>query len=347
MISKALIQSCLADGDDGTSARLFLCCVLALLFAVAIILNKSVRIVSQGEVVVIERFGLFHKVLNAGVNFIVPILDSPKRILWQITGETADGKLTRSTIYVDSIDTRETLYDFPEQKVITKDNIAIKVDALLYYKVTDVKSAVYCVSNLPNAIEKLAQTTLRNVIGSLELDETLSSRDCINQTLCSALNESIKRWGAEVVAVELQEIIPPPALAEAMEKEMKAERSRRAQLIDAEGERSASILKAEGNKAAEILRAEGEKQSQIIRAQGEAEAKIEMAKAEAESIERVRESLRLDNPSEYLIATNYIKMLPELVKGNNEGDKVVFMPFECASFMGSVGSVKELLKHTA
>ena len=279
------------------------------------------------------------------MNIVLPVLDKPKRILWQVTGETANGKLTRSTIYISSVDTRETLYDFPEQKVITKDNIAIKVDALLYYKVVDVKAAVYSVSNLPNAIEKLAQTTLRNVIGSLQLDETLCSRDRINQTLCATLNESIERWGAKVVAVELQEIIPPPALAEAMEKEMKAERTRRAQIVTAEGERSAAILKAEGDKSAEILRAEGEKQSQIIRAQGEAEAKVEMAKAEAESIERIRESLRLENPSEYLIATNYIKMLPELARGS-AGDKTVFMPFECSSFMGSFGSMKEIFQQS-
>ena len=182
------------------------------------------------------------------MNIVLPVLDKPKRILWQVTGETANGKLTRSTIYISSVDTRETLYDFPEQKVITKDNIAIKVDALLYYKVVDVKAAVYSVSNLPNAIEKLAQTTLRNVIGSLQLDETLCSRDRINQTLCATLNESIERWGAKVVAVELQEIIPPPALAEAMEKEMKAERTRRAQIVTAEGERSAAIQKQKETK---------------------------------------------------------------------------------------------------
>lgn len=291
--------------------------------------------------------GLFHRLLTAGVNFVVPVIDTPKSILWQVTGETPNGKLTRSTHFIDRVDMRETLYDFPEQKVITKDNIAIKVDALLYYKVVDVKLAVYCVLNLPNAIEKLAHTTLRNVIGSMDLDETLSSRDRINQTLCAALNESIERWGAKVVAVELQEIIPPPALAEAMEKEMKAERSRRAQIVTAEGERAAAILMAEGAKTAEILRAEGEKQSQIIRAQGEAEAKIQMSKADAESIERIRESLQLENPSEYLIATNYIKMLPELMKGTKEGDKVVFMPIECASLMGSVGSLRELFKQSS
>lgn len=337
------VSQCLAEDDSGSQAPVLLLFVVATLLGLATLVKQSVRIVSEGEAVVIERFGLFHRLLTAGVNFVVPMIDTPKRILWQVTGETASGKLTRSTLYIDKIDTRETLYDFPEQKVITKDNIAIKVDALLYYKVVDVKAAVYCVSNLPNAIEKLAQTTLRNVIGSLELDETLSSRDRINQALCAALNEAIERYGAKVVAVELQEIIPPPALADAMEKEMKAERSRRAQIVSAEGERSAAILKAEGAKEAEVLRAEGEKQSQIIRAQGEAEAKVEMAKAEAESIERLRESLRLENPSEYLIATNYIKMLPELTKGANKGDKVIFMPYECSKFMGSMGSIKELL----
>jgi regulator of protease activity HflC (stomatin/prohibitin superfamily) len=340
-----LSGQCTDLGVDPTTALYTLLALLgATMIFAATLIKQAIHIVSQGEVVVIERFGVFYKLLGPGINFVVPLIDSPKRVLWQVTGETSSGKLTRSTIFVNSIDTRETLYDFPEQKVITKDNIAIKVDALLFYKVVDVKAAVYCVSNLPNAIEKLAQTTLRNVIGSMELDETLSSRDRINQTLCAVLNESLERWGAEVVAVELQEITPPPALVEAMEKEMKAERTRRAQLVVADGDRSAAVLKAQGDKAAEILRAEGEKQSQIIRAQGEAEARLEMAKAESQSIQIIKGSLGLDNPTEYLIATNYIKMLPELMKGNKEGDKVVFMPYECSGLMGSIGSLKDMLK---
>mmetsp|Transcript_17783 Transcript_17783/g.26266 ORF Transcript_17783/g.26266 Transcript_17783/m.26266 type:complete len:337 (+) Transcript_17783:42-1052(+) len=305
-----------------------------------IIYKASVIVVREGEAVIIERFGGFLKVLSPGIHFIVPFIDSPKSILWQFTVENSHGDVKRKIEYIRSISTRETLYDFPAQKVITKDNISIEIDALLYYQINDVKAAVYGVSNLPNTIEKLAQTALRNVIGSLELDETLASREHVNRAICTAVNESIGRWGALVTTVEVQEITPPKNVCDAMELQMKAERTKRALIVEAEGKRNAAILQAQGEKDAAILKGEGEKMTLIARAQGEAESKLISMNAEIEYIDALKRTLPSGDPTSYLVAMNYLKMLPEVTKGKN--DKVIMMPYESSALMGSVATMSEL-----
>ncbi len=329
----------------------FLIAFPLLIIFLLIIAAKSTYLVQQAEVIVIERLGEFNRVLTSGLNIVIPFVDKPRKTLWQFAQEDARGKILRYIEYVERLDLRETVYDFPKQNVITKDNVTIEINALLYYQVTDPKAAVYEVSNLPQAIEKLTQTTLRNVIGSMDLDETLTSRDRINQRLRETLDDATDKWGLKVNRVELQEINPPHDIRAAMEKQMRAERDRRALILEAEGEKSASVLQAEGKKTAAILEAEGKKNaaildaegervSRISRAQGEAEAKLLIAKAEAESIELIKAAMPSGNPLSYMLATNYIKMLPEITRDKNS--KVILMPYESSAMMGSLTSIKEL-----
>ncbi|MHC4506600.1 MAG: SPFH domain-containing protein, partial [Planctomycetota bacterium] len=230
------------------------------------------------------------------------------------------------------------------QGVITSDNVAITINALLYFQITDPKKAVYEIENLPNAIEKLTQTTLRNVIGELDLDETLTSRDTINNKLRNILDEATDKWGVKVTRVELQDIEPPGDVKAAMEKQMRAERDRRAQILTAEGTKKSKILEAEGTKEAEINHAEGEKRSRILVAEGQAEARKLVADAEAEAIRKITGAVEAGkgDPTTYLLAVRYIDTLKEMVSGQN--NKVVYLPYEATGVLSSIGSIKEMLE---
>lgn len=243
--------------------------VLALVFVA-----KGVIIVQQAEVVIVERLGKFDRVLQSGFNFIIPVLEAPRAIDWKVTQKGFDGSTYSIIQKRTKIDLREAVYDFPRQNVITKDNVSISINALLYFQIVDPKSAVYEIQNLPDAIEKLTQTNLRNLVGQLDLDESLVSRDKINHELRAILDEATNKWGVKVNRVELQDIIPPADIQSAMEKQMKAERDRRAAILEAEGLKKSAVLKAEGEKEAAINRAEGEKQANILRAEGVAQARI-------------------------------------------------------------------------
>jgi regulator of protease activity HflC (stomatin/prohibitin superfamily) len=241
------------------------------------------------------------------------------------------------------IDLRETVYDFPKQNVITRDNVGTEINALLYFQITDPVKALYEIENLPLAIEKLTQTTLRNVIGELDLDETLTSRDTINSKLRVILDDATNKWGVKVNRVELQDINPPKDIRDAMEKQMRAERDRRAKILEAEGLKQAQILEAEGFKMAEINRAEGNKTAQILNAEGEAAARIQVAEAEAEAIRKVSEAVASKNgdPMNYLIAIRYIETLKDITSGQN--NKIVYMPYEATGVLSSVGGIKDML----
>lgn len=242
------------------------------------------------------------------------------------------------------IDLRETVYDFPRQNVITKDNVSVQINAILYFQIMDPVKAIYEIENLPDAIEKLTQTTLRNVIGELELDESLSSRDTINTKLRTILDEATNKWGVKINRVELQDINPPEDIKEAMEKQMRAERDRRAAVLEAEGQKRAKILEAEGFRESEIKKAEGEKQSEILKAEGQAQARIRTAEAEAEAIKLVSNAIaeKNGNPINYLVATKYIDTLQEMVSGHD--NKTVYIPFEATGVLGSLGGIKEMFK---
>ena len=253
--------------------------VLLLVLAILIIV-KGVVIVQQAEVVIIENLGKYSRTLESGLNFIVPIIEAPRGIAWKVTQKGIDGQTYSYIKERTKIDLRESVYDFPRQTVITKDNVSISINALLYFQIVDAKSAVYEIQNLPEAIEKLTQTTLRNLVGQLDLDETLVSRDKINNELRAILDEATNKWGVKVNRVELQDIIPPVDIQSAMEKQMKAERDRRAAILEAEGLKKSAILKAEGEKEAAINQAEGIKQAEILKAEGYAQARLIEADAE-------------------------------------------------------------------
>jgi regulator of protease activity HflC (stomatin/prohibitin superfamily) len=226
--------------------------------------------------------------------------------------------------------------------VITKDNVTTEINALLYFQIVDPKKSVYEIDNLPNAIEKLTQTSLRNVIGELELDETLTSRDTINSKLQSILDEATNKWGVKVNRVELQDITPPESVREAMEKQMQAERNRRAEILNAEGEKKSLILRSEGEKQSQINQAEAEKQSQILKAEGESRAKVLQAEAEAEAIRRVTEAIKESktDPATYMLAMKYIETLNEMTSGKD--GKTVYIPYEATGVLSSIGSIKEM-----
>ena len=311
--------------------------ILAIIFVV-----KGVIIVQQAEVVIVERLGKFDRVLESGFNFIIPIIEAPRAIDWKVTQKGFDGMTYSIVQKRTKIDLREAVYDFPRQNVITKDNASISINALLYFQIVDPKSAVYEIQNLPEAIEKLTQTNLRNLVGQLDLDESLVSRDKINQELRAILDDATNKWGVKVIRVELQDIIPPSDIQSAMEKQMKAERDRRAAILEAEGLKKSAVLKAEGEKEAAINRAEGEKQANILRAEGIAQARILEADGEKEAIGRIINALAdKGQPDKYLIAMKYLETMKTITSGQN--NKVVYMPYEATGILSSVDGIKQML----
>ena len=308
---------------------LIVCVVCILIFA-----KMALIIIPQSETKIVERLGKYHATLQPGINLIIPFVDKPKEIVVIKRGLYS---------YSNKIDLREQVYDFPKQNVITKDNVQTEINALLYFQIVDPFKAVYEIDNLPNAIEKLTQTTLRNIIGELELDQTLTSRDTINTKLRAVLDDATNKWGIKVNRVELQDITPPASVLAAMEKQMQAERNKRATILTSEGQKASEILQSEGEKMATINRAEAAKQEAILYAEGEAQARIRKAEAEAIAIKKITEAVGAStNPANYLLAQKYIQMLEELAKGDKT--KTVYLPYEATNLMGSIGGIKELFK---
>lgn len=315
----------------------------AILVVLAIvIISAGVRVVPQSETCVIERLGRFHCVLAPGLNFIIPFIDKPKTIYTRRVETGVGGRVYVRMTSSPILDLREQVYDFPSQQVITRDNVTTEINALLYFQIVDPKKAVYEIDNRPNAIEKLTQTSLRNVIGELELDETLTSRDTINSKLQVILDDATNKWGVKVNRVELQDITPPESVRVAMEKQMQAERNRRAEILNAEGEKRSLILRSEGEKASKINEAEAIKQSEILRAEGEAQAIILNAQAEADAILRVAQAVSntQTDPATYMLAMKYIETLREMTTGKD--NKTVYIPYEASSVLSSIGSIKGL-----
>ena len=318
--------------------------VIVIAFIVIIFALAGLLVVPQSETRVIERLGKFHKVLPAGLNIIWPIIDRPKVITTRKVVEGYQGRQVVRMSETAKIDLREQVYDFPKQNVITKDNVTTEINALLYFQIVDPVKSVYEIDNLPNAIEKLTQTTLRNVIGELELDETLTSRDTINAKLRTVLDDATNKWGVKVNRVELQDITPPETVRQAMEKQMQAERNRRAEILKAEGEKQSAILNSEGEKTSAINKAEAVKQSTLLEAEGVAKAKIMQAEAEAQAIQLVADAIKATktDPASYLLATKYIETLKEMTSGKD--NKTVYIPYEATNLLGSIGGIKETFK---
>src|SRR6478735_3068792 len=268
---------------------------------VVIILAKTVRIIPQARAGVVERLGRYSRTLNAGVAILIPFIDRLGNLL----------------------DLREQVVSFPPQPVITEDNLVVSIDSVIYFQVTDPKAATYEIANFLQGIEQLTVTTLRNVIGSMDLEDTLTSRDEINQRLRGVLDEATGKWGIRVNRVELKAIDPPASVQESMEKQMRAERDKRAAILTAEGAKQSAILTAEGEKTAAVLRAEGQKQAVILESEGQAKA-----------IDTVFKAIHEGNPDPQLLAYQYLQMLPQIAQG--DANKVWVIPSELTRALGGL-----------
>jgi len=308
-----------------------------------VVVAKSVRIIGQAEVMVVERLGSFNRVARSGLNFLIPFVERAKTIDVRYFESDVTGLKKIVATTVARIDLREQVLNFPSQPVITKDNVTIDIDAVLYYRVADPQKATYSVQNLPYALETLTRTTLRNIVGDIELDQTLASRDMINRKMREVIEEASIGWGVDVTRVELQSIEPPRDIQQSMELQMRAERERRAAVTNAEASKRAAILESEGQKEAQIRKAEGEKGAAILRAEGLATARLAMADAEAEAVKRITAALPPGEVSTYLLGLRYIDALPQIAQGKGT---TIFLPSEATGVLGAIGGMKEMLRAT-
>ena len=292
--------------------------LILLLIFILVIAFKSIKVVKQAEVYIIERLGKFHKIDDAGLTFIFPFFDHVRSV----------------------VSLKQQTMDIPPQGVITKDNVTITIDTVVFYQITDPAKAVYEIQSLKKGIEYLAITTIRDIVGKMDLDETFSSRDTINQRLRTILDEATDKWGCKIDRVEIKDINPPADIRDAMEKQMNAERNKRAMILQAEAERQSAITIAEGRKEAAILDAEAEKEAKIRKAAGEAAAIERVAEAKAKEVQMVYDAIKKANPDDKLVQLKSLEALEEVAKG--EANKV-FIPFEATSALGSLGAMKEVL----
>ena len=301
---------------------------IVLIALVVVLICSTIKIVKQSEVIIIERLGKYWRTGESGLNIVIPILDR----------------------VVKKIDLRTQVIDSPPQPVITKDNVTMSIDTVVYYQITDSFKATYEIANLVQAIRYLTTTTLRDVIGTMELDRTLSSRDDVNNKLRIILDEATDKWGVRVERVEIKNIDLPADIKEAMEKQMRAEREKRAVILQAEGKKQAAITEAQGLKESQILKAEGEKQTSILHAEakresqiriaeGQAEAINKIAQAEANKVRMVYEALKNADIDEAMLSVKYVEALSEMAKGDNK----VFVPYESQGLLGNIGAIKELI----
>ena len=293
--------------------------LIALLIIIVIIAVKSIKVVRQSEVYIIERLGKFHKVADAGLTIIIPFFDHVRSV----------------------VSLKQQTMDVPPQGVITKDNVTITIDTVVFYQITDPAKAVYEIQSLKKGIEYLAITTIRDIVGKMDLDETFSSRDGINSQLRTILDDATDRWGCKIDRVEIKDITPPADIRDAMEKQMNAERNKRALILESEAQRQSAITIAEGKKQAAILEAEADREAKITRAAGEAQAIKEVAEAKAKEIQMVYDAIKKSDPDEKLVQLKSLEALEKVADG--EANKV-FIPFEATSALSSLGAIKEVMK---
>ncbi len=302
--------------------------------ALLVVAAKTIKIVPQSSVLLIERLGKFHRLATSGLNIIVPFFESPRAVYW-----------TNVRPGLMSIDLREQYIDLPPQPVITRDNVTINVDSVVYWQITDPIKGVYEVTDLIGGIVQLTITGMRSVMGEMDLDHTLSSRDQINNKLRLILDEATDKWGVKVTRVDVKNINPPEDVRITMEKQMTAERNRRALILTAEGDRQAAITRAEGEKQAAITRSEGLKESAILEAEGSAQARLRSATAEAQSIAQIAQTIgSAEQTAQYLITARYIESLRDMSRSQNS--KVIFMPVETSAMLSSIGAFKEVFAET-
>ncbi|MEI3356061.1 MAG: SPFH domain-containing protein [Clostridia bacterium] len=292
--------------------------LLIVLVAILVVAAMSIKIVKQSEVYIIERLGKFYKVADAGLTIIIPFLDHVRSV----------------------VSLKQQTMDVPPQGVITKDNVTITIDTVVFYQITDPAKAVYEIQSLKKGIEYLAITTIRDIIGKMNLDETFSSRDGINNQLRIVLDEATDRWGCKIDRVEIKDINPPADIRDAMEKEMNAERNKRAMILESEAQRQSAITIAEGKKQAAILEAEADSEAKARRAAGEAQAIREVAEAKAQEIQMIYDAMKQADPNDKLVQLKSLEALEEVAKG--EANKI-FIPFEATSALSSLGAMKEVI----
>src|SRR5919112_315344 len=287
--------------------------ILLVLFVV-VMLAKTVRIIPQARAGVVERFGKYKETLPAGLNIVVPFIDRVRYL----------------------IDLREQVVSFPPQPVITEDNLVVSIDTVIYFQVTDPIAATYEIANYIQAVEQLTMTTLRNIVGGMDLEQTLTSREEINHGLRGVLDEATGKWGIRVNRVEIKGIDPPPSIKDAMEKQMRADRDKRAVVLSAEGQRQSAILTAEGNKQSAILNAEGQREAQILAAEADRQARILRAQGEGQAIQTVFQAIHDGQPDQSLLAYQYLQMLPKIAEG--DANKVWIVPSEIGRALEGLGS---------
>ena len=293
--------------------------LIVLLVIILIIAFKSIKVVRQSEVYIIERLGKFHKVADAGLTIIIPFFDHVRSV----------------------VSLKQQTMDVPPQGVITKDNVTITIDTVVFYQITDPAKAVYEIQSLKKGIEYLAITTIRDIVGKMDLDETFSSRDGINSQLRTILDDATDRWGCKIDRVEIKDITPPADIRDAMEKQMNAERNKRALILEAEAQKQSAVTIAEGKKQASILEAEADKEAKIRRAAGEAQAIKAVAEAKAKEIALVYDAIKKADPDEKLVQLKSLEALEKVADG--EANKV-FIPFEATNALSSLGAMKEIVK---
>ena len=280
---------------------------------VVVVISRSVRIVPQARAGIVERFGRYHRTLHAGLNMVTPFVD---RLL-------------------PLIDLREQVVSFPPQPVITRDNLVVGIDTVIYFQVTDARAATYEVANYITAVEQLTVTTLRNVVGGMELETALTSRDQINSELRKELDEATGKWGIRVGRVELKAIEPPGSIQDSMEKQMRADRDKRAAILSAEGSKQSAILTAEGERQAAVLKARGDSEALVLRAEADAKAQAARARGQAEAISTVFRAIHEGNPDQRLLAYQYMQMLPQIAQG--DANKVWIVPSEISKALEGIG----------
>ena len=306
----------LADGDLNPGLVLLIIFLAIVIIAFIVVFARCIVIVPQAHALIVQRLGKYRCTLNAGFHVLAPVIDSRAKM----------------------VSLKETVADFKPQPVITKDNVTMQIDTVVYFQITDPKLYTYGVDNPINAIENLSATTLRNLIGDLELDQTLTSRDTINQKMRLILDEATDPWGIKVNRVELKNILPPKDIQEAMEKQMRAERQKREAILTAEGEKQAAVLTAEGKKEAAILNAEAIRIQAVKEAEGKAEAILRIAEATAEGIKRINEA----GPSAEYLALEGFKSLEKVADG--QSTKIV-VPTDIANVTGLLASLKDTISN--
>ena len=305
--------------------------------------TKIVKVIGQAEVMVIERWGRFNRLGRSGLNILIPWMERPRTIDVRYFEADPGGVKRVTSGSTARIDLREQVLSFPSQPVITKDNVTIDIDAVLYYRIADPQKAAYAIQNLPFALETLTRTTLRNIVGDIELDQTLASRDMINKRMREVIEEASIGWGVDVTRVELQAIEPPRDIQQSMELQMRAERERRAAVTNAEASKRAAILEAEGVQQSQISRAQGEMEAAVLRAKGLAEARLAMADAESAAIQKIASSLPEGQAAMYLLGMKYLEALPQITQGKGS---TIFLPAEAAGVMGALGGLRELVNRS-